>query len=169
MQKGFATLEIILVTIIIAVLMKIAVPKAAQLIDTVSLDYEQKRFYSELRYVQAMSKSSKIYVTGTGDTKIISDTGTQPILSINADKNYYQVLKNSKKLREPHYLSNGVKINLYSESTAIIKINFDSEGKASINDRKSDSIILTSRLGKKKYIIFDSVGRIRGSLQSYDN
>lgn len=156
MQKGFATLEIILVTIIIAVLMKIAVPKAAQLIDTVSLDYEQKRFYSELRYVQAMGRSSTFLTKGTGETVLVPDRGTNPTLSINADKNYYQVLKNSKNVREPHYLSNGVKI--FSPENSIT---FDSNGKANIS---SGSITFTSRLGKSKYIVFDSVGRIKSSL-----
>ncbi len=161
MQKGFATLEIILVTIIIAVLVKIAVPNAARIIDTVSLDYEQKRFYSELRYVQAMSRSATFSTAGMGDTVLVPDRGTNPTLSINADKNYYQVLKNSKKLREPHYLSNGVKI--FSPKNSIT---FDSDGKANIN---SDSITLTSRLGKSKYIVFDSVGRIKGSLKNDNN
>lgn len=167
MQKGFATIEIILVTIIIAVLMKIAVPKAAQLIDTVSLDYEQKRFYSELRYVQAMGRSNEIKNTGMGTTELTFTGGNKsesPTLRINTAENYYQVFRSpelKKALREPHYLSNGVKI--FSPENSIT---FDSDGKANIN---SDSITLTSRRGKTKYIIFNSVGRIRGSLQSYDN
>ena len=167
MQKGFATLEIILVTIIIAVLMKIAVPNAAQLIDTVSLDYEQKRFYSELRYVQAMGRSNELLEKGMGNTKITITSEykpEKPTLRIDTTKNYYQVFRSpesKKALREPHYLSNGMKI--FSPENSIT---FDSDGKSNIN---SDSIILTSRLGNKKYIVFDSVGRIRGSLKDYDD
>lgn len=162
MQKGFATLEIILVTIIIAVLMKIAVPKAAQLIDTVSLDYEQKRFYSELRYVQAMSRSNELWETGMGNTKITITSEykpEKPTLRIDTTNNYYQVFRSpesKKALREPHYLSNDVKI--FSPENSIT---FDSNGKANIS---SGSITFTSRLGKSKYIVFDSVGRIKSSL-----
>ena len=150
MQKGIATLEIILAIMIIGVLMKFAVPKAAQIIDAVALDYETKRFYSELRFVQAMS---------------IEDID-RPMLYINRTKNYYQVFKNMEgqdPIREPHYFSNGVTIKLKNKTDTIIKINFNTEGKASIN---SDTLTLTSRLGKNKYIKFDSVGRVRGSLNN---
>lgn len=159
MQKGFATIEIILVTLIIAVLVKVAVPKAAQLIDNATLDYENKRLYSELRYVQAMSRSNEIQSTGTGNTSLLTTTAEQPTLFIDTTKNYYQVFRSpelKKILREPHYLSNGIKI-----SSPENNIKFNSNGNANIN---SGSITLTSRLGKKKYIIFNTVGRIRGSL-----
>lgn len=171
MQRGFATIEIILVTLIIAVLVKVAVPKAAQLIDAVALDYENKRFYSESRYVQAMGRSTKLSITGVGNTNIVSATGTQPTLHIDTTKNYYRVFRNAgtdKPLREPHYLSNGMTIKLESGTDATIQINFDSDGKAIIrndsNTLNSATLTLTSRLGKKKYIVFNSVGRIRGSL-----
>ncbi|MBQ6132327.1 MAG: type II secretion system protein [Selenomonadaceae bacterium] len=39
MQKGFATLEIILFTLIIAVLATATLPNAARIIDRVALDY----------------------------------------------------------------------------------------------------------------------------------
>jgi len=165
MQKGIATLEIILAIMIIGVLMKFAVPKAAQIIDTVALDYETKRFYSELRFIQAMGKSSSVGAKGMGNGIPGTDVAP-PILFINRTENYYQVFKDaniyiSKPIRERHYLSNDVTIKLEYASDPTITINFNSEGKANIN---SDTLTLTSRLGKKKYIRFDSVGRIRGSL-----
>ena len=52
MQKGIATLEVILAVLIIALLMKVAVPNATRLIDRAALDYETKRLYSELRFLQ---------------------------------------------------------------------------------------------------------------------
>ena len=162
MQKGIATLEIILAIMIIGVLMKFAVPKAAQVIDTAALDYETKRFYSELRFLQAMSKSTS------------SENNFHPILFIDRTKNYYQVLKDAntftrQPIREPHYFSNGVTIKLESGAYPTININFDSEGKMKIPNVNGNSytLVLTSRLGKNKYIVIDSVGRIRGSLKSW--
>ncbi len=159
MQKGLATLEIILATMIIAILASSAVPNAARLIDSVSLDYETKRLYSELRFIQEMSRSTTISDIGTGGTGIITDTGAEPTLIIYPDKNYYQVFRaadENNPIREPHYLSKGIKI-----SSPKNKISFNSDGKADIN---SNHITLTSRFGKNKYLIFDSVGRIRASL-----
>ena len=169
MQKGFVTLEIILAIMIIGVLMKFAVPKAAQVIDTAALDYETKRFYSELRFVQAMSKSSPTGIKGTGNANLVT---APPILFINRTENYYQVFKSAntfidKPIREPHYFSNGVTFKLYSGTAPTITIKFDSEGKAKINNNgNSETLVFTSRFGKNKYIRFDSVGRIRGSLNA---
>ena len=155
MQKGIATLEIILAIMIIAILATVAVPNAVRLIDRVSLDYETKRLYSELRFIQEMSRSSTISAIGTGGTGIIKGNDEKPTLKFYSEKNYYQVFKDADNpLREPHYLSYGVKI-----SSPKNEINFDSDGKANIN---SDHLTLTSRLGKEKKIVFDSVGRIRG-------
>ena len=172
MQRGLATLEIILVTVIIGVLVKVAVPNVARIIDTAALDYETKRLYSELRFIEEMNRSSRIVPTGTGTTNLLVTSavdkgGENIILNIKRNENCYQVFRgNSGKipLREPHYFSYGVKIKLESGTDTIIKIYFDSDGKATINNKKSDTLILTSRLGKKKYIIFDSVGRMRASL-----
>ncbi len=155
MQKGFATLEIILAIMIIGVLMKFAVPKAAQILDAAALDYETKRFYSELRFVQAMSIAEVDH----------------PVLFIDRTKNCYQVFKevhvsaSQQPIREPHYFSDGVTIKLDNNTNQTITINFDSEGKAKIPNviGSSYTLILTSRLGKKKSIVFDSVGRIMGS------
>ena len=160
MQKGIATLEIILAIMIIGVLMKFAVPKAAQLVDAAALDYETKRFYSELRFVQTMGKT----------TPNSPDNTSAPVLFINRTENFYQVFQDTyikNPIREPHYSSHGVTIRLKDHETAKnITVNFDSEGKAKIPNVTGSSytLVLTSRLGKNKYIVIDSVGRIRGSL-----
>ncbi|MBR4152374.1 MAG: hypothetical protein IKT98_05390 [Selenomonadaceae bacterium] len=173
MQRGLATIEIILATIIIAVLVKVAVPNAARIIDRVSLDYEIKHFYSDLRYIQSMGRSSKISDKGMGQTGIINETGVDVNLIITPEKNGYQIFRgkdnNKKALREPHYFSNGVKINLKDhEVTNSIKIEFDEEGKAKIkcdnSILNSATLVFTSNLKKKKFIKFDSVGRIRADL-----
>lgn len=168
MQRGMVTLEIVFAITIIAVLIKSAVPNADRIIDTVALDYETKQLYSELRFVEELSRSSQISYEGTGGVNFL-DTGNEIItLNINRGENCYRVLRGTKPLRETHYFSHGVTVKLESGTDVIIKINFDSDGKAAINNKKSDTLTLTSRLGKKRYIRFDSVGRFRASLTNTD-
>ncbi|MBQ6758866.1 MAG: hypothetical protein IKI76_04120 [Selenomonadaceae bacterium] len=160
MQKGIATLEVILAALIIALLMKIAVPNAARLIDRAALDYETKRLYSELRFLQAMNRSAKFNTTGTGLSDV---SGEYVSIKFTTEPPSYQVVRGldlnvtGKPVRETHYLSYGVKFSSPSSS-----INFDSQGKASIT---SNHITLTSRLGNTKKISFDSVGRMQGADQ----
>ena len=152
MQKGIATLEVILAALIIALLMKIAVPNATRLIDRAALDYETKRLYSELRFLQAMNRSAKFDLTGTG----LSDVSGEYVSIKFTDKSY-QVVRGlgytGSAVREVHYLSYGVKL-----SSPKNVINFETEKIV------SNRITLTSRLGKTKQISFDSVGRMQGKL-----
>ena len=169
MQRGLVTLEIIFAIMIIGLFVKVAVPNAARILDAVALDYETKKFYSELRFVQEMNRSSIVVSTGAGNTNLLgSDSGDYVFLTIKRDENSYQVSRGTEPLREPHYLSYDVKIKLKNSNDAIIKIYFDLDGKADINGKNSDTITLTSRLGKNRYIIFDSVGRFRVSDKSPD-
>ena len=156
MQRGIATLEIVIAVMIIAVLTKIAVLNAAKIIDTAALDYEHKRLYSELRFVQSANRSGKISDNGMHGVLTSANSGEKPTLSINRNKNFYQVFREEgldNPIREPHYLSYGVRIYYLPKA----KVNFDAEGKSNI----SDHITLKSRLGKIKEITFDSVGRMK--------
>lgn len=183
MQKGLATLEIILTIIIIGVLVKVAVPNVARILDTAALDYETKRLYSELRFVQEMNRSSTIDSKGMGNTNLlVTADGTNAvekvILQVKPDENYYQVLRGNsgkKPIREPHDLSYGVTIffgvKVKNKIEKVFKVELNritgnGEGKLTdIYDKTLDgTITLTSRLGKNRYIIFDSVGRMRASL-----
>ena len=163
MQKGFATLEIILAIMIIAVLTKFAVPNAVRLVDRAALDYETKRLYSELSFVKAIGKLSTILDTGTGNT------GDKTVLVIDTLNGSYQAFRgttfNKKAIREPHYLENGITIS-FKSSVPQDMITFNRLGNATdiANKALSNTLILTSRLKQKKHIVFDSVGRIRGSL-----
>ena len=165
MQRGLATLELILATMIIAVLVTVAVPNAALILDTAALDYETKRLYSELRFVQEMGRSSTIEAKGTGGTNLLGNNGGDYVLlTIKRSDNSYQVSRGTAFLREPHQLSYGVTVKLESSNDAIITIYFKSNGHADINGDNKGKIILTSRRGKKRKIIFDNVGRIRAEI-----
>lgn len=174
MQKGFATLEVILVIFIISVLMTCAVPNAARIIDKISLDYETKRLYSDLRFVQALDRSATI--TDIGMQRLLFDNKINPpqtasIVFENPIENSggWQIVRGTEitdpAIREPHYLSYGVKIVFEKGHEDLRRIKFDITGKPqNISGSVANGhIILTSR--NKKYaskIVFDTVGRFRG-------
>ena len=171
MQKGFATLEIVLVIFIVGVLASCAVPNAIRVLDMLSLDYETKRLYSELRFLQATSRSTKVNLLGMGQLFQLSSS-PEATLVIDAPQNgihSWQIVRGlnstGKPVREPHVLSNGVKILF--RNAINIRINCDEAGKFKFtgidsNSDKTTTITLKSRLGKEAKIVFDSVGRMRG-------
>ena len=151
MQRGFATLEIIFVVLIIGILLSAAVPNAARVLDRAALDYETKCLYGDLRFLQATSRSGEADSLGTGRTDFQPEK--LPYLQINSPQRSWQIMRGNKPVREEHFLRNGIEIS--SDKTLI---RFDTSGSPNI----STSIILTSRLGKQNKIVFDSVGRFRG-------
>lgn len=185
MQKGIATLEIVLAVIIIGILAKVAVPNAVQIIDAASLDYETKRFYSELRFLQTLNRSTQFSRKGFGDNdNLPAGTNLIVVLKVDNDGKSYQLLRgttdDASAVREPHTLSNGVTIFFGKKEKHVIKSHFDvtrnmitadESGKATDISGTSlnGTITLTSRLGRNRYIIFDNVGRIRSSLTPPNN
>ena len=151
MQKGFATLEIIFAVLIIGILLSAAVPNAARVVDRAALDYETKRLYGDLRFLQSASRSGEMDLLGTGRTDLKPEK--LPYMQINAARRSWQILRDDKPVREEHFMRNGIKI-----SSAKDKIRFDTSGSPNI----STSITLTPRFGKANAIVFDSVGRFRG-------
>ena len=82
-------------------------------------------------------------------------------LHFDLRKNCYKILRDGKEIREPHYLSNGVKFS--NETNVPDKIWFEPSGYLKSNgSNNSITIVLTSRRGYKSKIVLDSVGRIRG-------
>ena len=161
MQKGFATLEIIFAALIIALLMTATIPNTVRLADKVSLDYETKRLYSELRFLEAMNRSRRFTFIGTG----LNDDFDNEFISIKftSEPMSYQVVSSlgytGSPVRETHYLSYGVKLS-WKSGKDLYKISTNNFGNLDVT---SDTMILTSRLGNTENIVFDSVGRIRGA------
>lgn len=150
MQKGFATLEVGLVLLIIAVLASCAVPNAARVLDSVSLDCETKRLYTELRRIQSYDRMAFMNDSHNFDDKQESRVS----LIVSAER--YSIKHNdSPKIYGEHHFLNGVTASKGKSIT------FDDMGK--IDPGTSDTIDLTSRLGKRLYFVFDTVGRFRGS------
>lgn len=156
MQKGFATLELIIVIFIVVLLAGAAVPNAVRIVDKISLDYETKRLYTDLRAVQAFDRMTNM--NDSHFTPIIYElTAEDEAVNLAVEPNRYTLRKNSSdEIYAEHYFSNGVAAG----KSMIIK--FDDMGK--VTPAASETLELTSRFGKRS-IVFDSVGRFRGGRQ----
>ena len=159
MQKGVATLEMVLFLAVITLLACVAVPKISQVFDRVSLDYETKKFYSELRFVQAIDRSAK-FETGTFSQKINSPSGDYVFLQISPEGKNYSVIRNGRQIRRKHILSKNISITY---SNGLQKIYFDPDG----TNSKSGHVTLQTRRGSIVQIYFDSVGRWRGVWENH--
>ena len=163
MQKGFATLEIIFAVMIIAVLMTCAIPNAVRMIDRAALDYETKRLYSELHFLQAVNRVERVNNKGTGQN--FAPT-VYPVMKISTENFSYQILRGDVPLREAHQMHNIKTIEFNGNVSE--KITFNDAGQATTYNPNpavrgtalSGRITLTSRLDKPSAIFFDSVGRI---------
>ena len=152
MQKGLATLEIILVVFIISLLVGAAIPNAARILDTVALDYETKKIYTDLRFLQSFDR-----MTQMKDTHFINEKNESFELVVYPERFTVERTADSKVFAE-HYFSKGVTASKNSDGE-YWKIKFDDAGR--VTPAESDSLELNSRFGKT-YIVFDSVGRFRG-------
>ena len=170
MQKGFATLEFILTVMIFALLAGAALPNAIRVLEKVSIDYEVKSLYSELRFAQALSRGSvveenDVFVGNSGYGQLEPSPGAVVTIDYSNDPHSWQVRLGTESsaplLRETHLLRGGETFAVYNEDDyidfSLNKTTFDSTGKPSLNGTWQ----LTSRSGRyKSDIIFDSVGRI---------
>ena len=151
-QRGFATLEIICVVLIISVLTTIAVPQMVRLIDKARLDYEMKTFLNNLELARSLNRSShyqsEIF---EGNSKL--ETGSSVIIDI---KNNAYDLRIGNKSTE-HKLYDGFSIKQENLGENLGDSFFIDKG-------KSGRVIITSKLGDQRFIYHDSVGRWRGDI-----
>ena len=158
MQKGIATLEIVMVIFIVGVLASCAVPNAVRVLDRVSLDYETKNLYTELRFLQSNERMTFMKDSHFENVRGNKMENFQNKLTVYPER--YVVEKiSSAKVYDEHKFFNGVTA---SKNWAI---KFDDMGRSqSLDDDALDGhIVIKSRLGKELYFVFDTVGRFRGS------
>lgn len=159
MQKGFSTLEVVIAVFVISVLLSCAVPNAARIVDRVSLDYEIKRLYTEMRFVQSFDRMSYMR-----DSHFNTHTANNPITFEIKETNYIIKTRVPEKIYEQYFLPRDFKIS-YPKNMDFKWITFDHMGEATKPDGENlnGHIVFTSRRGKKLYFVFDTVGRFRGS------
>lgn len=149
-EKGFATLEIILVMLIISALAGVILPKMAKIVDVATLDYEVKKFRSEFLFARSLSRSAS-YEPSIFLPSPISK-GNQ--ITFKTEGTNYRIEQSGNLIREKNFLPTGFKISLKGN---VGNISFNSRGKSG----QTGTYIFTSSLGKKRNLVLDSVGRLQ--------
>ena len=148
-QRGFATIEIILVVMIISLLSTIAIPNMARMIDIARLDYEMKIFLSQVDFVKSRNKDF-YYKTEIFDPYNFEEI-SHPIF-INVTENFYE-FKQSTEILYTHDLPQNFSMKIFGLDNPI-----------DVSEGKGGHIIITSRLGEKRYVIRNNAGRWRGDI-----
>ena len=159
MQKGFAALEIVIATLIVAVFIRVAIPNFSRMIDRVALDYEVKKLYTDMRFLRSLER-----MTNMKDTHF-STTDDNPIILLIYPERYIFKRFYPAEIFDEHYFSYGVTAS-QKGGGEIWQIKFDDMGKAKNADNKSidnDTLILTSGQGKEFYIYFINTWRFSAS------
>lgn len=161
-QRGVATLEVILVILIIAVLSTVTLPKAARMVDVAALDYEVRRFCSDFDFAHSLGRQSDIN-TEIFSNSIKADNSRFILIQIDNSGNSYQLCRkinsNNVALRDAHILSDGIKIT--PDKNSQILFTYDGRITNPSNGAISESFVFTSR-NNEFYVSVDSVGRWRG-------
>ncbi|MBQ9488221.1 MAG: prepilin-type N-terminal cleavage/methylation domain-containing protein [Selenomonadaceae bacterium] len=154
-QRGFATLEMILVILIIAVLSAVALPKAARMVDAVRLDYEMKTFLSTLDFTKSLNKNAsfttEIFQATLANAGFGSNTTS---LQVNLTDTDYKIVRQGQEIFKPHQLPEGFSMSC----------NATLNNSISFTQANNGTLTMTSRQNFNRYIIFNSVGRWRGDI-----
>ena len=171
-QRGFATLEIILVLSIIGIFSGVAVPKMARIVDKVCLDYEMKHFYSDLNFARSLGKSSTFSSAGFKQVAKNQERIEFWIYGKNyspaTSRNRYQIMRQAVS-SSPYYrhnLLNDIALD-FAHSNSIKKIEFDNRSRYKDSDKENDkqTLILQTKFDYEAKIVFDTVGRWRGTYE----
>ncbi len=150
-QRGFATLEMILVILIIAVLSAVALPNAARMVDAVRLDYEMKIFLSTLDFAKSLNKNA-FYQRDIFKDVIPGNKINE--LKVNITGTEYGIYRGGQAVFESHQLPEGFSMNC----------NATLDDSISFTKANNGTLTMTSRQNFNRYIIFNSVGRWRGDI-----
>ena len=148
-QNGFATLEIIIVMLIISALAGVIVPKITRIVDIANLDYEVKKFRSEFLFARSLSRSEKFNAT------IFSSVDSGEAITLHVRNKSYEINRGTNSVRGNNLLPNGFSITYQKGLDTLIF----AQGK--ILDGKSGTYIFTSPLKNQRNLVLDSVGRLR--------
>ena len=140
-------MELVLVMLIIGLLAGATVPNAVNVLDRLSLDYETKRLYTNLRALQAFDR-----MTNMQDSRFNRTIDESVKLIVRPER--YTLEKNSDgEIYAEHRFQGGV------TAGKVKSVRFDEMGK--VTPATSDTLYITSRLGKTTSIVFDTVGRFK--------
>ena len=151
-------LEVVLVIFIVGVLVSCAVPNAMRVLDRVSRDYETKRFYTELRFLQSHERMTFMRDSHFDNVRDHRES-FQNKLTVYPEGYIIQKI-DGDNLHPDYYFKNGVTASK-KNANEVWEFTFDEAGR--ISPAVSNHLTITSRQGKELYFVFDTVGRFRAS------
>ena len=151
-QRGFATLEIICVILIISVLTTIAVPQMVRLLDKARLDYEMKTFLNNLELARSLERGTNYSPEIFKDSPFLADKQSEEI-NLYINENSYEILKNGKRIGDLKELPNGFSLRRNDSLKNPLEFSHNNNG----------TLTILSKFDERR-IIFDSVGRWRGDI-----
>ena len=155
MQKGFVTLGIILAMVIISVITAVTIPNAVRIIDKVALDYETKKIYTDMRFLQSFDRMTNML---DSHFKTTNDNSIKMIVRPTG----YTFEKNADSaVRGSHDFSYGVSASKKNGTENWI-FQFNYLGKIPYDIGEENTLILNSKFAQS-FIIINSIGRFRGS------
>ena len=161
-QRGFSTLEIILVVSIIGIFAGVAVPKMARTVDKVCLDYEMKHLYSDLNFARDLSRSVGYNPSILSDGNYTRDYVKCWLLASTNKVTVSNTRQNEGKpnnILRQYKLSNGITFNHINGTANLKEFTFNEK----YSFKESYTIQLNSKFSGSAYIRLDTVGRIRGT------
>lgn len=147
-QKGFAAIEMLIMTIIISIIAVIAIPRFVSFSNEQQLDFEAALLVSDLRYLQEIARTTNRQHMDFIHVKAES----QPSITFNTTG--YIILKNRSIIRQHTYPA-GTTVSHTGLSPSTQFPAFGQNGNAS-------AFTITMKLGKAtRNVIVDTVGRVR--------
>lgn len=150
-QKGFATIEIIFVMLIISILAGIVIPKFSRSLDILALDYETKKFVNTFYFAKSINRTANFATNKFFNLNLAS----YPV-QMNVYEKYYYLKRHNDLLRDKNYLSPGISIESYSKNFILQFSDEEDYYRGS-----SENVTIKSQSGRKSELVIDSVGRIR--------
>ena len=152
-QRGFATLEIIFIMLIISILAGSVIPKISRSLDTVQLDYETKKFIGEFYLAKSLNHTANYSANKFFSLHLDS---AYPVI-IDVHEKFYYFKRHTSEIGDRNYLVNGMSIKFSDTDSKIFQFNDEED----YYRGSSVNMIFKSRLGRNSELVIDSVGRIR--------
>ena len=156
-ERGYALIEVLILVAVISILSAVALPKISNSFKVVYSRYVMQNIYSELRFLQTVARTSSFNKESVMNISIVEKIGATFIVKVSSNQYILDMTNNPIRrynLAPNFSFEKPLSMRVTSTGTVMDKNNNNS-GHV-ILKRGSDSC--------KPIIIFDSVGRIRTSL-----
>lgn len=147
-QKGFATIEIFLVVMILAIISGVAVPQIAKMLDVAQLNYETKRFVSEFYFAKSLSRSAHF----EPEIFYMQPITNGEVVKFSVANRSYEIKTSKNSIRERYFLPKNFKISRNLPMDLLFEDGRNTDG---------GTYIFTSPQNFSLHVVKDNQNRIR--------